>query len=238
MIDLTAYHRLDPQGNTLSVSAEQASLFAKREAGDFNPLHDPDNKRFCVPGDLLFALLLKHYGVSSHMRVVFDGMLDADESVHMPDSDADTVAITDQRGKPVLTLHRSGELTRDTRLCDSLTQAYVQFSGMTFPDILVDLMRDADAMINPQRPMVIYRDMSIALSRLDVGPVSLALSDTALEHNGRKGTVTLHFDLLADGESVGTGTKHMVLSGLRAFDAEAMQAVVDEYAQRKSAFNA
>ncbi len=27
----------------------------KKVAGDFNPIHDEDNKRFCVPGDLLFG---------------------------------------------------------------------------------------------------------------------------------------------------------------------------------------
>ncbi len=40
-----------------SFTREQASNFAKRIAGDFNPIHDEDNKRFCVPGDLLFSVL-------------------------------------------------------------------------------------------------------------------------------------------------------------------------------------
>ena len=42
--------------NTIVVSAEQGSDFAKNISNDFNPIHDPLNKRFCVPGDLLFAL--------------------------------------------------------------------------------------------------------------------------------------------------------------------------------------
>ena len=45
-------------GSTLTVSPQQASDFAKGIATDFNPIHDPDAKRFCVPGDLLFSLIL------------------------------------------------------------------------------------------------------------------------------------------------------------------------------------
>ena len=58
----------------LSFTREQASHFAKRVAGDFNPLHDEDNKRFCVPGDLLFSVLLANVGLSQKMRFEFAGM--------------------------------------------------------------------------------------------------------------------------------------------------------------------
>ena len=43
----------------VSVTREQASRFAKSIADDCNPLHDIDAKRFCVPGDLLFSMVLK-----------------------------------------------------------------------------------------------------------------------------------------------------------------------------------
>ena len=36
------------EGN-ISIVAEQASMFAKEVAHDFNPLHDVDAKHFCVP---------------------------------------------------------------------------------------------------------------------------------------------------------------------------------------------
>ncbi len=53
---------LDPyhceEDGFVRVGAEQASQFAKGVADDFNPIHDPDSRRFCVPGDLLFALVL------------------------------------------------------------------------------------------------------------------------------------------------------------------------------------
>ena len=50
------------------ISAQQASRFAKEVAGDFNPIHNLDAKRFCVPGDLLFSLVLAKYGLSQHME--------------------------------------------------------------------------------------------------------------------------------------------------------------------------
>ena len=46
---LSDYYAIDTAG--LRICADQASNFAKAIAGDFNPLHDPDNRRFCIPGD-------------------------------------------------------------------------------------------------------------------------------------------------------------------------------------------
>ena len=43
----------------ISFTRQQASDFAKQIADDFNPLHDIQAKRFCVPGDLLFSLILE-----------------------------------------------------------------------------------------------------------------------------------------------------------------------------------
>ena len=75
-MQLSDFYAIDTAG--LQISAEQASNFAKTIAGDFNPLHDPDNRRFCVPGDLLFTALLQHYGISQRMHFRFSGMVGAD----------------------------------------------------------------------------------------------------------------------------------------------------------------
>ncbi|MGL6055276.1 MAG: DUF3581 family protein, partial [Vibrio metschnikovii] len=61
---------------------QQASHFAKKVAGDFNPIHDEDSKRFCVPGDLLFAVLLKKNGISQKMRFTFSGMVSDGIALH------------------------------------------------------------------------------------------------------------------------------------------------------------
>ena len=67
------------QSNTqIIISAEQGSSFAKAVSNDFNPIHDADSKRFCVPGDLLFALVLQRYGLSQEMSFNFSGMVSAD----------------------------------------------------------------------------------------------------------------------------------------------------------------
>ena len=55
------------QDGHVVISALQASQFAKEIAGDFNPIHDPDARRFCVPGDLLFAIVLARFGLSENM---------------------------------------------------------------------------------------------------------------------------------------------------------------------------
>lgn len=58
-------------GAQLSIGADQASDFAKTVSNDFNPIHDPGNRRFCVPGDLLFALAVERYGLAQSMQFHF-----------------------------------------------------------------------------------------------------------------------------------------------------------------------
>jgi len=70
--------------NIVSISAEQGSSFAKDISNDFNPIHDPDSKRFCVPGDLLFALVLGRYGISEKMSFNFAGMVSAETELLFP----------------------------------------------------------------------------------------------------------------------------------------------------------
>ena len=59
----------------VTFSRQQASNFAKQIADDFNPLHDIDAKRFCVPGDLLFSLTLARAGLHQEMTFTFSGMV-------------------------------------------------------------------------------------------------------------------------------------------------------------------
>ena len=85
--------------NTISISAEQASSFAKSVSNDFNPIHDVDSKRFCVPGDLLFALVLQRYGLSQEMSFNFSGMVSSDTELLFPETPGDDFEILDGRGK-------------------------------------------------------------------------------------------------------------------------------------------
>ena len=220
---------------TVSFTEPQASAFAKGVAGDFNPIHDPGNRRFCEPGDLLFCVLLNRYGIARTTVVQFSGMLDAQTHMCLPDNADEHMHIKDTRDRALLSLHRGGENFSDTGFTEALSEAYVKFSGQTFPGILVPLMRNANVMINPDRPMVIYKDMSIELThaKVDISgtDVSLKLSDSNISVNGRKGAVQIRFDIHFNNEVIGVGEKNMVLSGLRDFDEPAMQLIVDQYNQ-------
>ncbi len=81
------------------ISKQQASNFAKQIADDFNPIHDPDNKSFCVPGDLLFSLILNKYGLSQKMSFTFSGMVGDNVPLHFPQADNDAFSITDDNDK-------------------------------------------------------------------------------------------------------------------------------------------
>jgi len=217
-------------------SRQQASRFAKEVAGDFNPIHDPEAKRFCVPGDLLFALVVSKYGVSQCMRLTFSDLVGEGVQLSLPDSLASELDILGDNGKKYLSLHREGETSNEQKLIRDLIFSYVRFSGQTFPHILVPLMSENQVMINPDRPLVIYESMAINLERLDITDPQLELTGSSLEVRGKRGAVHLEFQLKASETIVGKGEKNMILSGLRAFDADKVETLVADYTRRKQTY--
>ena len=238
-MEIAAY--FSQQEDSISFTEQQASAFAKGIAGDFNPIHDPGTKRFCVPGDLLFCVLLHRYGVARNTAVQFSGMLDGNTRMRLPQEVMGHAYVKDTRDRDLLSLFLEGERSTLPQFVTSLSEAYVRFSGHTFPDILVPLMRGAEVMINPDRPLIIYKDMNIELTnsaRQSVGEqISLGLSDTDISVNGRKGAVRLRFDIRDGTELIGRGEKNLVLGGLREWDDETMQSVVMQYNQRRDNYS-
>lgn len=219
----------------ISFTREQGSNFAKQMADDFNPIHDTDNRRFCIPGDLMFAIILAKYGLNRHMEFRFTGMVVDGIELLLPEPAAE-LEINDAAGKQYLTIRRTGGNTRKASLIDSLTRAYVEFSGHTFPHILVPLLAEQGVMINPERPMVMYHSMTIDLDRLDIETPSLEIDHNELAINGKRGEIQLAFNLVESGNIVGRGRKRIILSGLRAYEKQAMDDIVVSLNQRKRDF--
>ena len=233
-MNLEKYYNLD--GAKLSFSRQQASDFAKSVAGDFNSIHDVDSKRFCVPGDLLFSVIIQHYGLRQTMGFSFSGMVGDDVRLILPKVNAREISIYDENDKKYLDVSTNGESSQDSALIESLTRAYVEFSGHTFPHVLVPLMRENNVMINTERPLVIYDHMRISLDTLDLESVELSLSDSSFRLYGKRGDVALNYDLRCNGDTVGKGQKKMVLSGLREFDQEKIDELVSVYNERKNRY--
>jgi len=217
----------------ISFTRQQASDFAKQVADDFNPLHNIDAKRFCVPGDLLFSIIIAKAGLHQTMSFDFSGMVNEGVELTFPKKINDRFDIKDSKDKTYLTINASGERTKNPTLIDSLTKAYVDFSGHTFPDLLVQLMADKKVMINPARPMVMYQSMEINLHHLNINSLSLKLAKTSLTIEGKRGDAWLEFDLISEGDVVGHGKKHMLLSGIREYEQESIDAMVATYHQSK-----
>ena len=222
------------EGQILEITPQQASTFAKSIAEDFNPIHDPDAKRFCVPGDLMFSLVLGDYGISQHMSFSFEGMLGAGRQICFPAAPAESFSIQDaESDKTYLSVKRSGDVSPCPGLTEAFIRSYVAFSGHNFPHILVPLMEKHQVMINPARPLVMYEGMTFTLNRLNFENPELVLGETELEVDGKRGNAILNFDIKSDGEIVGHGSKKLVLSGLRPYCSEQIQGMVDAYEQRK-----
>jgi hypothetical protein len=226
----------ESNGN-ISFTREQGSNFAKQVADDFNPLHDVDARRFCIPGDLLFSIILARYGISQHMEFVFSGMVVSGVELVFPEHSCE-LHLNDTEGREYLRLKSGGEVSRDESLIQHLTQSYVEFSGQTFPHILVPLLAEKNVMINPDRPMVIYESMTIDLDRLDITEPQLRGDYNELEINGKRGSVELAFHLEDGGEIVGRGKKHMLLSGLREYDQESIDGAIERYNESKKTYAA
>ena len=232
---LEGFYLEDESG--ISFTREQASRFAKEIAGDFNPLHDVNAKRFCVPGDLLFSMLLARKGLRQKMMFRFSGMVIDGVPLEIKAVNADECLFVDDKEKEYLRVVCDGEATRDESLIRDLIYHYVEFSGKTFPHILIPLLEKQQVMINPARPMVIYESMEIALERLDLEEIQLEFDDAQLEVNGKRGTVHLLFRLTSNGKTVGKGDKKMLLSGLRPYDEDVVSALVEEFNKIKGDYD-
>ena len=234
-MQLEKYYSLD--NSKLSFTQQQASDFAKSVAGDFNSLHDVGSKRFCVPGDLLFAVIIKHYGLRQVMGFSFSGMVSDDDTLYLPKVDAREISIYDETDKKYLDISTNGGISQDQTLISSLTKNYVEFSGHTFPHVLVPLMKSNNVMINTDRPLVIYDHMRISLDTLDIDSVELSLTEPQFRLYGKRGDVALNFDLHCNGEYVGKGQKKIVLSGLREYDQSKIDALIAAYSEQKNSYS-
>lgn len=233
---------LDPfysrDGHYLTINAEQGSRFAKDMASDFNPLHNPDSKRFCVPGDLLFALVLAHYGISPKMTFLFKEMVPANTALDFSPSEADELHISLPNGKACLSVERSGEPVFCPNLLENFSRDYVAFSGQNFPHALHPLFKKHNVMLNPSRPTVIYERMSFEIDTTVTDSPQLAFAATNLQVNGKRGEVNLDFTMQAGEREIGRGYKRLLLSGLRPYDDEVATALVAEYEASKAAYYA
>ena len=233
-MNLEKYYTLE--GSRLSFTRQQASDFAKRVAGDFNSIHDIDSKRFCVPGDLLFSVIIHHYGLRQTMGFSFSGMVGDDVTLILPEVNAREISIYDENDKKYLDVSSNGAHSRNLDLIGSLTRNYVEFSGHTFPHVLVPLMKENNVMINTERPLIIYDHMRISLDTLDIDSVELSLNDSIFRLYGKRGDVALNYDLCCNGEQVGKGQKKMVLSGLREYEQARIDELTELYNEHKSRY--
>ncbi|WP_354625609.1 DUF3581 domain-containing protein [Psychromonas sp. MME2] len=224
-------------GNVITISATQASHFAKQQCRDFNPIHDPESKRFCVPGDLLFALALQEYGLSETMSFTFTNMVGDNVGLVFPEVAGEDIIITNEQGKSVLEINRQGANSQEPTLIGSLIKNYVLFSGQNFPTLLMPLMKKHDVMFNPARPLVMYNSMSFAFDSLSLtNPLHVSLSDASFEVLPKRANNFLNFDIFDGDKVIGRGVKTIVIAGLKPYDHEQITAFSNAYEARREAF--
>ena len=224
--------------NTVRISANQASDFAKGIAGDFNPIHDHDSKRFCVPGDLLFTESIRRLGLYQSMHFDFMEMLAADVDIQYPiKAEQGRQFITNSTGKNLVGIDIAGKQINNPLLAAQFARDYVTFSARSFPDILVPLMKQQGVMINPSRPLVIYQSMFFHFNKIAATKqVQLTLDDSQLDIEGKRGRAVFSFNLSSAGQAIGRGEKKLILSGLRDYQDDVMNQLTSNYLEKKNQY--
>lgn len=233
---LDEFHRAE--GSTVRISAQQASRFAKELADDFNPIHDPEAARFCVPGDLLFSLVLAKYGVSPKMSFIFKGMVGDNDPLDFSPSEANEFNISNGADKVYLRVERSGAIIKNPSLAETLSRNYVAFSGHNYPYTIQPLLTAQNVMLNPERPLVIYERMLFELESLMVENPILEAKQAELIVKGKRGEVNLNFLIKSDGIEVGHGFKRLLVSGLIPHEQAVADKLVADYLQLKHNYQA
>lgn len=218
------------------VTAEQGSRFAKEVAGDFNPIHDPLSRRFCVPGDLFFALVLRRVGLHQTMSFRFSNMVGDTIPLTIDESGSDHLRVIEDSGKECLDVKYSGEATRDPVVIEQFTRQYVAFSGRNFPHLLKPLMEQHGVMFHPQRPLVIYDRMDFSFHAKAREGMKLEFDGASMDVERRRALVWLRFKFMEECREIGSGSKKMIVSGLRPYDAAIMDGVVEEFYRLKNAY--
>lgn len=215
---------------------QQASRFAKTVANDYNKIHDVDNKRFCVPGDLLFAVSLAKFGLSETMKINFTGMVKNDVDLQFSPRLNNKTTIVNADEQAFMELELGGNTSYDEEIISKIIKEYVQFSGKNFPDIMVPLMRSENLMFNPARALIMYKCMQINLTRVDVKSIALKFDEAIINVQGKRATVTFKFDFYEGDKKVGTGQKEMLLSGLIPYEESVMDGVIADYQAAKTKY--
>ncbi|MEL7307580.1 MAG: DUF3581 family protein, partial [Pseudomonadota bacterium] len=71
------------------------------------------------------------------------------------------------------------------------------------------------------------------LISIDISAPELQFAEPDFEFTGKRGKITLRFDLLENGEKVGSGEKHMLVSGIRDYCQATVDDLISFYNQRK-----
>lgn len=89
-------------------------------------------------------------------------------------------------------------------------------------------------MFNINRPLVIYESMTLSFRHLDFRQASVEMLEPKMEVNGKRASAFLHFQVKEGGIEVGKGFKKLAISVPSSYEAEPMQAFVEEYLARKN----
>jgi len=83
---------------------------------------------------------------------------------------------------------------------------------------------------------VIYESMTLSFDHLDFKQASVKMLEPEMKVDGKRASAFLHFQVKSGEEVVGKGFKKLAISVTSGYEAEPMQAFVDDYLARKNGY--
>lgn len=206
------------------------SAYARNVAKDFNPIHSHLAKKYCVPGDLIFALITEMHGAHNYMRVDFLNRVGAECKLFF-DTKRIALALLDVDKKLYAELATAGDKSVCPKRLKTVSNVVVSCTSGYFPYKLIDNLREENVMLSIRRSMVMLKSIEVELRNIHSASSLVAkYQSSGLELSGKRGEVKVYFQLFDDdGISVGFVTKTVLIIGIEKFNDKASKQYLDDY---------
>lgn len=195
----------------------KASQFAKNVSNDQNPIHDHDNKNYCIPGDLIFSMCADVLGLGSETDLYLHHPIGKNSSILIKEAKDGFYLGRDQSGIKIFTYRKNGETTD---ICDTgnFLNCFARVTETLFEDAIHPQLKQKGLMINPSSPSVVLTSISIRKSENSKPVHKIKPDESVATGNVKRAKVTAKYTMndLYD-NSIGEARKTLFISGLREY---------------------
>lgn len=211
-------------------NAVACDAYARNVVKDFNPIHNHLAKNYCVPGDLIFALMVERGGVHGSMRMDFLNRVGKDSEYIFVSGKAG-MALLDRGNKVQAQLIGSGDASVCVKCISAVSDAVLSCTSSYFPYKMMRSLRAENLMLSGCRSLVILKSIEVNVSDLHfASDLTAVFCSSSLRHSGRRGTIDAHFQLVGgNGQVLGQVIKTALIIGIERFNGKRSAQYLENY---------